>query len=126
MWTSADGSGHPTITFDSHTAIHLLAAWHLALRGDLRKAHLAIRWDVYRGYQRDLSLLPLSSRHVTHRNQTVKAPLQTGTFRLSFTPTVRHVHRGWYSLSAKVMLYARNCPPAGCSGEMRQSRFFTY
>jgi len=108
------------------SAVYVLAAWRMPPRRDLRHEHLSLRWDVFRGYQRDVSLLPLPTHHLTRRWGNVPITLVSGTFRLVYAPSVSKLPRGWYSLAARAILAGPHCPKAGCSGQVRQTRFYTY
>jgi hypothetical protein len=111
-------------SFGHNSVVHLLAAWHLSLRSDLLHDHLRIRWDVFHVYQRDLSLLPLPKYHTSRRRGIIPVALQAGTFRLVFTPTVAGLGGGWYSVVARALLFGPHCPGQGCSGQVRQNRFY--
>ena len=124
VWTSLNAAGHPVRSFGHNSVVHLLAAWHLSPRSDLLHDHLRIRWDVFHVYQRDLSLLPLQKYHTSRRRGIIPVALQAGTFRLVFTPTVAGLRGGWYSVVARALLFGPHCPGQGCSGQVRQNRFY--
>jgi hypothetical protein len=92
----------------------------------LQKDRLVIRWDVYRGFQADVSLLPSVHRRVVQRHGDVPVRLIPGTFRLVFAPSVRGLTRGWYSVTAGGYLHGPGCPGGGCVGIVRQSRFYMH
>lgn len=126
VWTASDATGNPTISIPPHSAVYLLAAWHMPARSDLDRVHLTLRWDIFRGYHRDVSLLPGTQDHVAARHATVTSALRVGTFRLSSAPRVTGLKRGWYSLVASLRLTGGACPAKGCTGQRRQTRFYQY
>ncbi|MGI8825141.1 MAG: hypothetical protein ACR2JC_05770 [Chloroflexota bacterium] len=126
MWTSTDTGGHPATSFAPGNPVYLLAAWHISPIRYLRRYHLRVKWDVFRGYQPNLRLVPLQKLHVTRRHANVPVTLQPGTFRLVYMPVIRHLRRGWYSLVGRVFLQGPQCPKTECSGQVRQTRFFVF
>lgn len=124
VWTSPAASGHPQTSIPARHAVFLLAAWQVKRDANLGHRRLRIRWDIFRGYQHNLSLVPLPRFHLVFRRALVPAALKPGTYRLVFAPSVTALKPGWYSVVARALLLGRGCPRYGCLGRgIRQTRF---
>ena len=126
VWTSADNEGKPAAVFPPKAPVRLLAAWHVVPRTNLGRYRLHIHWDVYKGYQADVSLRPLSGLRVAWREAPVPTKLEPGTFRLTFMPAINRLAPGWYALVAGASFFGPGCPVSGCKGNARQTRFYHY
>jgi hypothetical protein len=126
VWTSEDSEGTPAWIFSPKTPVRLLAAWRVVPRAYLDQYRLHIHWDVYKGYQADVSLRPLARFRVAWREAPVPVTLEPGTFRLTFMPTIKRLGRGWYTVVAGTSLFGPGCPASGCRGTAREMRVYHY
>src|SRR5579884_935318 len=122
VWTSVRADGKPQKMFHKHSQVALISAWRLARRLGLHRSRLTLRWSVFSGFQKDVSLLPRPRNRVAVRRMKDPEPLKAGTFRLKFAPIVRHLPRGWYSVASWATVYGPRCRK-GCTGIARQNRF---
>ena len=101
----------------------LISAWTLGAVPQLKRYHLTLRWTVFAGHQKDVSLAPLDRNRlkVVLANDPL-APAE-GTYRLAKAPRLRHLSAGWYSVVGQAFLYGPHCSKSGCSGVIRQNRF---
>lgn len=123
VWTSAAAKGKAAKVFSQGASVYVIAAWHVPSIRHLNRYHLRIEWWVYRVYQRDVSLVPLSRWRIADFKAGDPSHLKPGTYRLVKVPRLKKARRGWYSVVARDLLFGPRCPRSGCTAEMRQNRF---
>jgi hypothetical protein len=122
VWSSSSPTGKPQKTYRQGKVVSLIAAWRLAAIPKLKKYHLAVRWTVYAGFQKDVSLRPLTVDTIASFKLRDPSSPQAGVFRLVKAPRLKNLEPGWYSVVGQTNLYGPKCGKSGCTGQIRQNR----